>query len=162
MRVVANPMIRSATPADLKGAAALGAELVRLHHATNPNRFFLPEQPEEGYLFWLSKEIERAQAVVLVADIDGAIVGYAYGTIEERDWSVLVDRHGAINDVFIAASARRLGVGKALVLELIARLEQLGAPRILLRAMVQNESAQRLFASVGFRATMVEMTRERS
>jgi ribosomal protein S18 acetylase RimI-like enzyme len=44
---------------------------------------------------------------------------------------------------------------------MIERLEALGAPRILLNAMVENESAQRLFASVGFRPTMVEMTRER-
>jgi ribosomal protein S18 acetylase RimI-like enzyme len=159
---VSATVIRRATLADLKGAAALGAHLVRLHHSTNPNRFFLPDQPEEGYVWWLSKEIERPEAVVLVAELHGAVVGYAYGTIEERDWTILVDGHGAIHDVCVAESARRQGVGKALTLALIAHLEKLGAPRILLNAMVQNESAQRLFASVGFRPTMVEMTRERS
>jgi ribosomal protein S18 acetylase RimI-like enzyme len=159
---VSAPIIRSGTSADLTAAAALGAELVRLHHTTNPNRFFLPDQPEEGYAWWLAKEIERHEAVVLVAEVDGSVVGYAYGTIEERDWTILVDRHGAIHDVCVAESARHRGVGKALTLAMIERLEQLGAPRILLNAMVQNESAQRLFASVGFRPTMIEMTRERT
>ena len=39
-------------------------------------------------------------------------------------------------------------------------LERRGAPRILLATAVENEPAQRLFASLGFRTTMVEMTRE--
>ena len=155
------PVIRAATAADLPAAAALGAWLVRMHHAANPSRFFLPEQPEEGYAWWLAKEIERPEAVVFVAELDGAVVGYAYGTFEERDWTILVDRHGEIHDLCVAESARRRGVGRALALATIERLEALGAPRILLNAMVQNESAQRLFASVGFRTTMVEMTRER-
>jgi ribosomal protein S18 acetylase RimI-like enzyme len=154
--------VRSATRADLPAAAQLGARLLRIHHATDPARFFLPERPEEGYAWWLAKEIERSEAVVLVAELDGAIVGYAYGTLEERDWTILVDRHGEIHDVCVAESARRHGVGRALTLAMIERLERLGAPRILLNAMVQNEPAQRLFASVGFRPTMVEMTRERS
>jgi ribosomal protein S18 acetylase RimI-like enzyme len=47
-----------------------------------------------------------------------------------------------------------------LVVELIARLEALGAPRVLLYAMVQNENARRLFSSLGFEVTMIEMTRE--
>ena len=32
----------------------------------------------------LNRVVERPEAVVLVAEIDGSVVGYAYGTIEER------------------------------------------------------------------------------
>jgi ribosomal protein S18 acetylase RimI-like enzyme len=133
-----------------------------MHHAANPRRFLLSEQPEEGYRWWLGKEIERPEAVLLVAEIDGAVVGYAYGTIEDRDWMILADRHGAFHDLCVAESARRRGVGRALALAMIERLEALGAPRNLASTMVQNESAQRLMANVGFEPTMVEMTRERS
>jgi ribosomal protein S18 acetylase RimI-like enzyme len=159
---VSNAIIRSATPADLKDAAVLGAEIVRLHHATNPNRFFLPDQVERGYEWWLGKELERPEAIVLVAELEGIIVGYGYGAMEERDWSVLVDTHGAIHDICIADSARRRGIGRALALALIAKLEQLGAPRIVIYAMVQNVAAQRLCAELGFEPTMIEMTRERA
>lgn len=44
----------------------------------------------------------------------------------------------------------------AIMTELAAK----GAPRILLSRAVHNETAQRLFARAGFRATMVEMTCE--
>ena len=155
-------IIRSANSADIESAASLGAQIVRLHHATNPNRFFMLDNVEQGYTWWLGEEIKRPEAVVLVAELAGNIVGYAYGAIEERDWSILVDRHGAFHDLCVAESVRRQGVGRALALAMIERLEALGAPRILLRAMVQNESAQRLAVELGFEPTMVEMTRERT
>ena len=154
-------MIRSATSADLPQVAALGAQIVRLHHETNPKRFFWFDQVEEGYAWWLAKEIEREEAVVLVAELDGQVAGFAYGAIEERDWSILVDRHGAFHDLCVAAPWRRHGIGQKLALEMIRRLEGLGAERILARAMVQNEGAQRLVAGLGFAPTMVELTRER-
>lgn len=158
---MSNAIIRSANPPDLRQAAELGTQIVRFHHATNPLRFFWFDEIESGYLWWLTQELARPEAVVLVAELEGSIVGYAYGAIEERDWSILVDRHGAFHDICVAESMRNKGIGRDLVRAMIARLEQLGAPRILLRAMVQNESAQRLATEFGFVPTMVEMTRER-
>jgi ribosomal protein S18 acetylase RimI-like enzyme len=154
--------IRNATVADLAQAARLGAEIVRVHHATNPKRFFWFDGIEAGYAAWLGQEIERPEAVVLVAESDGKIVGYAYGAIEPRDWGILVDRHGAFHDLCVEESARRRGIGRALATAMIARLMQLGAPRILARAMVQNTPAQRLVEQLGFAATMIEFTRESS
>lgn len=151
--------IRAATTADLQPAAALGAEIVRLHHATDPARFFMIDDVEQGYTAWLGQELKRPGAVVLVADLQGRVVGYAYGALEERDWSILADAHGALHDICVVASARRLGVGRALMRAMIEHLQHLGASQILLRAMVQNEAAQRLAAEFGFKPTMIEMTR---
>lgn len=153
-------VIRSATPDDIEAAAKLGAQIVRLHHATNPRRFFLIDDVEQGYAWWLRQELERAEAIVLVGELDADIVGYAYGAIEERDWNTLLDRHGAVHDLFVVETARRKGVGRAMVNAVMARLEELGAQRIVARAMVQNESAQRLCKSLGFQPTMLEMTKE--
>ncbi|HMA93114.1 MAG TPA: GNAT family N-acetyltransferase [Polyangiaceae bacterium] len=160
MYKVSHAIIRDATSADIPAAAALGAVIVRIHHETNPQRFFMLENVEHGYEWWLSKEIARPEAIVLVAELESRIVGYAYGAIEDRDWSILVDRHGAFHDLCVAEHVRRLGIGRELGLEIIARLEARGAPRILLRAMVQNESAQHLASALGFAPTMIEMTRE--
>jgi RimJ/RimL family protein N-acetyltransferase len=40
------------------------------------------------------------------------------------------------------------------------RLREMGAPRVVLMSAAPNVAAQRLFARLGFRPTMVEMTRE--
>lgn len=155
-------VVRRATPDDLPRAAALAAELVRQHHAVDPGRFMLVDGVEAGYERWFRHELGHEQARILVAELHGEIVGYAYGTLEARDWNLLLDEHGAIHDVLVAEPARRGGTGRRLVEALIAELEALGAPRIVLSTMVGNHSAQRLFAACGFRPTLLEMTRNRA
>jgi ribosomal protein S18 acetylase RimI-like enzyme len=150
-------VVRRARAEDLPHVATLAGALVRLHHEVDPERFFLPDDVERGYAWWLGREIARDEAVVLVAEKDGAIVGYAYGAREGRDWNMLLDDHGAIHDVFVAEHARRGGVASALMR---AMIEALGGARIVLHTMVDNHAAQALFRACGFRPTMVEMTRD--
>lgn len=134
---------------------------MRLHHADDPTRFFLPERVEQGYAWWLDRELGRSDARVLVAERDGAIVGYAYGTLEERDFRLFIDEHGIVHDLFVVESERRRGTGRALLTAMIDELESAGAERVLLYTLVGNERAQRLFASMAFRPTLLEMTRDR-
>ena len=152
--------IRKATEQDLPSAAALARLLVVQHHEKDASRFFLPEKVEEGYAWWFRRELARPEAVVLVAVQDGAVIGYSYGTLEDRNFNLLIDRHGAIHDVLVSPEARRLGVARGLLSRMIEALEALGAPRILLYTMVDNLPAQALFRSFGFRSTMLEMTRD--
>jgi ribosomal protein S18 acetylase RimI-like enzyme len=153
--------VRRATAADLPQVAVLAGELVRMHHERDPERFFLPERVEQGYEWWLKKELARGEAVVLVADDAGTVVGYTYASLEARDYNLLLDAHGAVHDIYVASGGRRHGVGGRLLEATLEALERLGAERIVLSVMVDNERAQRLFQSCGFRPTMFEMTRNR-
>lgn len=152
--------IRPAEPKDLDALAKMGAELARQHHAFDPSRFMLPAGAEEGYRWWLGKELRAKDAVVLVADDGAAAVGYAYGRLEERDWNALRDACGGFHDLWVEPSARGRGVGGQLAEALFRRLVALGAPRVVLMSASPNVSAQALFRKLGFRPTMVEMTRE--
>jgi len=154
-------VVRPAVESDLAEVAQLAGQLVRLHHDADPRRFLLVDRVEEGYARWFAQELTRPQAVILVAASPKEVVGYAYGALAGRDWNMLLDAHGAIHDVFVASTARRAGIGRALVSALAATLEKLGAPRLVLSTMVSNEAAQRVFRECGFRATMLEMTRDR-
>lgn len=141
--------------------AALAAELVRFHHELDPARFFLAAKVEEGYRGWFARELAVEGAILLVADLGAApAIGYVYGRVEPRDWNMLLDRHAALHDVLVAETARHHGVAEALVEAFAARARALGAPRIVLHTAVANERAQRLFARLGFRPTMLEMMRE--
>jgi ribosomal protein S18 acetylase RimI-like enzyme len=155
-------VVRKASAADLPAAARLAGELVRMHHERDPDRFFLPDRVEQGYAWWFERELAREGAVILVSERDRSITGYAYGTLEERDWNLLLDEHGAIHDIYVAANERRHGAGRLLLEAMVTELEARGAKRILLSTMVDNERAQRLFRQMGFRPTMLEMTRERT
>ena len=153
-------IIRPATPADLPTLGILAAQLVRQHHGFDPLRFFLVEPLEEGYASWLGKELKKQGTVILVAEQDGVVVGYTYGSMVERDWNALLDACGAIHDVFIDAQARRGGVATQLVKATLARFVELGAPRVVLSTATKNVAAQRFFERLGFRSTMIEYTRE--
>ena len=155
-------VIRACEPADLPGVARLATRLVREHHAMDPARFMIFDNIEEGYAAYLGGELQRKNAIVLVAASGDGVVGYAYGRIEPRDWNALRERCGALHDVYVDAGARQLGIGASLIEEMVKRLVALGAPRVVLMTAVQNAGAQRLFKRLGFRITMLEMTRERN
>ncbi len=158
---------RRTTPSYVPAAAELAGRLAKLHHETDPVRFFLPDNVVDGYSWWFRRELERPTAVLLVAEVTGDaepggdILGYAYGALEERDWNLLLDEHGAVHDLYVADDRRQAGLGAALLAALLAELETLGATRIVLSTMPTNLRAQRLFARHGFRITFLEMTRNR-
>jgi len=156
--------VRTARLDDLRAVSELAAELVRLHHRYDPLRFMSLEPLEEGYERFLRTQVDRDGVVLLVAVLlrgeNASVVGYVLGSLEDRDWSDLRDACGKIHDVYVDERVRLRGVASHLVEEAVARLTALGAPRVVLMAAWRNDAAQRLFARLGFRPTMLEMTRE--
>jgi ribosomal protein S18 acetylase RimI-like enzyme len=140
--------------------------LVREHHAYDPLRFMSIEPLEEGYLRFLRGQVDREETVLLVAvgrlGTDESVVGYLMGSLEPRDWSDLRDACGKIHDLYVDPHVRLKGVARQLVEEAVARLTAMGAPRVVLMAAWRNEGARILFERLGFRPTMLEMTRESS
>lgn len=158
-------LVREATESDLPALARLGARLARMHHRLDPRRFFVVAGMEKGYAWWLGKERKNRNAVVLAAIREGrggreSVVGYAYGRIEPRDWNSLRETCGVGIDLMVEPRARKAGVGGALVEALSAALKERGAPRVVIQVASLNPRAQAVFAGLGFRPTMVEMTRE--
>jgi ribosomal protein S18 acetylase RimI-like enzyme len=153
--------IRRATAADLPAVGRLGAMLLRAHHAFDPDRF-MPAGPdaEEGYAAFLGTQLDAADALVLVAEYGGAVIGYLYAGIEPRSWKELRERAGFIHDVLVAEGNRRAGIAEALLDAAIAWLRERRMPRVVLWTATLNDPAQRLFLRKGFRSTMVEMTLE--
>jgi ribosomal protein S18 acetylase RimI-like enzyme len=153
-------VVRGAVEADLPEIGRMAGELVRYHYSLDPLRFLLVNGVEEGYARYFRSQLEEPTTLILVAERASRRIGYAYAKLEPRDWNALLDRHGALHDIFVMENERRNGVAGALLDEVVTRLTALGAPRVVLTTAVQNEAAQRLFARHGFRRTMLEMTRE--
>jgi GNAT superfamily N-acetyltransferase len=152
--------IRLATENDQTDLGRMAAALVRMHHALDPQRFIIMEPIEQGYGRWLVRESQNPRAMVLVAEHEGKVVGYAYATQEDRDWMLLRDACGGLQDIFVEESARRTGVARMLLDDVCRRFRELGTPRVILTTAARNEGAQKFFESMGFRRTMIEMTRE--
>jgi len=140
---------------------ALGALLVRTHHDFDPKRFIAATpQTADGYGSFLGSQIGEPKIVLLVAQKEAAVVGYTYAGVEGRDYMSLRGPAGILYDVVVDASHRGQGIGRALVDATLDMLKKLGARQVVLSTAQQNEPAQHLFERVGFRRTMIEMTRD--
>ena len=155
------PIVRRATPSDLLRIGHLGALLVEEHYGFDPRRFLAarPGTPE-GYASFISTQLEDPDKSALVAEVNGDVVGYAYAAVEEYDYMALRGPAGVLHDVIVVPEHRGRGVGRLLINATLEFFRSRGVPRVVLSTAERNEAAQRLFASMGFRRTMIEMTRE--
>ena len=153
--------IRKATDADLPALGRLGALLLRTHYQFDPQRFMAPgSDPEGGYAWFLGTQLREEDVVVLVAEQRASVVGYVYAGLEPQSWKELRDAAGFVHDVAVVPEAQRHGVASALIDAACEWFRSVGAPRVVLWTAEKNDGAQRLFARLGFRRTMIEMTRE--
>ena len=155
------PLIRPATAADRASLGRLGALLVQEHFAFDPRRFLAPNTRTPAlYAAFLLSQLEEPRAVLMVADRGGDAIGYAYGAVEGYDYMALRGPAAVLHDLIVAPEWRGQGVGRALLEATITALTVQGAPRVVLATAERNQSAQRFFERMGFRRTMVELTRE--
>jgi GNAT superfamily N-acetyltransferase len=153
--------IRRAEARDAATLGVLGASLMQTHFAFDPLRFLVAgEHADRWYASFLRAELDNRDAAIFVAEIDERLVGYVFAGLEPLSWKELRGPAGFIHDVVIEESARGSGAGTALVEAASAWLRDRGVPRVLLWTAERNHGAQRLFERLGFRRTMVEMTRE--
>jgi ribosomal protein S18 acetylase RimI-like enzyme len=150
--------VRAATPADQEALGRMGGALMRQHHTADAARFLQVEHPEAGYGRYLVSQIANRESCVLVAEQSGAVVGYVYADVEGTSWRDLRGPCGFVHDVYVEESARRQGAGRALLRGAIEWIHAQGRTQVVLLTKTKNDHAQALFASLGFRRTMVEMT----
>lgn len=161
MRDTGDLVIRPATKSDLPTLGRLGAMLLEQHHRFDRMRFMAPgSDPEKGYAWFLGTQLREPDTMVAVAERHGTVVGYVYAAVEPRSWKELREEAGFIHDVVVDPGARRSGVATALIESAIGWCTGRGVPRVVLWTAQPNDAAQALFARLGFRRTMIEMTRE--
>jgi dTDP-4-amino-4,6-dideoxy-D-galactose acyltransferase len=104
------------------------------------------------YARWMQRSLDGDLAdLVLVADADGSAIGYLTASIDGADGV------GVIGLVGVAAVGRGAGVGRALVTSALARFADAGLSTAEVVTQGSNVAAQRLYASCGFRAFLVEL-----
>ena len=112
------------------------------------------------YSWFLGTQIHDDEVAIFVAELDGLAVGYVYAGLEPQSWKELREASGFVHDIVVSEDARRTGVATALMDAALGWLKSRGAPRVMLWTAEPNRRAQQLFDRLGFRRTMVEMTKE--
>jgi len=94
-------------------------------------------------------ELVAPGRVVLLAEEDGAATGFASAAV--------VADVADLTRIAVTPAARRSGLGRALLTDLVERVAGLGAERMMLEVADTNEAALALYRAAGF----AEITRRR-
>jgi L-amino acid N-acyltransferase YncA len=135
-------MIRDATAEDAAACAAIYAPYV-----TGTAITFETEVTTAAAFADRIAAAQRRHAW-LVAERDGEVVGYAYGTaLRPRP----AYDAACETTVYLRRGVRRTGLGRALVTTLLPRLEDLGMRRALACIALPNDASVGLHRALGFR-----------
>src|SRR5919204_4041028 len=126
-----SPTVRPATAADLPRLGRLGALLVEAHYNLDAQRFLAtkPRTPAD-YASFLASQLGKPDVAVLVADVNGDVIGYAYAALEGYDYMALRGPAGVLHDILVDPGYRGRGVGGLLLDATLAALRARGAPRV--------------------------------
>jgi L-amino acid N-acyltransferase YncA len=137
-------IVRASTADDLPHVQAIYA-----HHVLTGLGSFEEVPPTLDDMRARHARIVQGGYPFLVADLDGTVAGYAYAS-EYRPRSGY--RYTCESSVYVAPDAQRRGIGRSLMLEVIARCERQGLRQML--AVIgdsANEASIALHAALGFR-----------
>jgi GNAT superfamily N-acetyltransferase len=147
--------VRQATPEDVPALVALFQELDRMQ---SDWRVFTPRPgfyDEVGLKYREAMSTENA--VVLVAEDGGEIVGMAYG--EVRIPSRFSDERALeLSGVVVRTGYRGRGVGRALVQEAARFAGEMGVEWVELKTFAPNQGAMAFWEGMGFTPRVVQMT----
>ncbi len=153
-----NLIIRRARESDVPIVGRFALELTRQHQSYNGRRFVGFDHHEKRLFEFFRREIQRAESVVLVADLEDETIGYAFVRVEEASLIEISAKCAWLHDIYVSAAARGLDAGRKLLDAAagIAR-EELGSNVLMLHVAPQNERARKIFEACGFEPTMTEM-----
>ena len=113
------------------------------------DRLFLKEDVTKKEVIdrWI-EGLDFDQIVPIIAEKDSAIIGDATLHLNRRGWQ----RHMAEIRCVVSRKYQKKGLGTALMRELVSYADQKGVRKISATMMDIQESAQRAFQKLGFRA----------
>jgi ribosomal protein S18 acetylase RimI-like enzyme len=100
-------------------------------------------------------------ALHLVAEIDGAVVGMALATVHQPS-GFSDDRSVEISSFVVRASHRGRGIGSGLAAEVASFARERGVQRLDLRVFAANQGAIAFWTRMGFRPRMIQMVADPS
>jgi len=101
-----------------------------------------PQWGRAAYAAALDAAVCSPRRVALVAEVEGAVAGFAVASVVGTD--------AELESIVVEAAAQGRGIGRALMLELIRRLKVAGVGEIGLEVRASNAAAIGLYAGVGF------------
>jgi ribosomal protein S18 acetylase RimI-like enzyme len=142
--------IRNAVEADLDPLIRLNAQVQKLHAQVYPADF--KSLTDEGEVRdFLASVMRLTDHTILLAQVDGAVVGYAWIEIQDRPQTPFTwaKKRVFLHHICVDSGHRRLGVGSTLIARVEERALAAGIGEFALDMWSLNDNAQVFFESCG-------------
>lgn len=149
---------RPATVLDIPDIVNIWGELAE-HHARLDRSFAPSARWRDEYEQFIRTLLGRNDALAVVADEGGRVIGYAVGRITLLPAFFEQRRRGYIHDVVTREAYRRRGVGRRLVETLLDWMRRSNVPVVELTVAARNTGAVRFWQRLGFGTYMYHMRR---
>lgn len=133
-------------PAEVRDASALHhiyAETIA-EHKYLPELYVSLSIPE--WRDWLAK-VNQEREIILVAELDGTVVGHV--SLQPEEWQT--SEHVAVLGIIVKKGYRNIGIGRALILAAFDAALVVGYQKITLSVFANNDRAIALYTKMGFR-----------
>jgi ribosomal protein S18 acetylase RimI-like enzyme len=104
-----------------------------------------PYQRETWEEAWEDLSVTVREGVALIAEEEGRALGFVFCVLGDRGRQT-----AHVTDVYVRPEARRRGIGRALLAELVEPARQAGLGHVSLEVLVRNTDARRLYERLGF------------
>jgi ribosomal protein S18 acetylase RimI-like enzyme len=152
-------VVRRAQLTDVPSLGELWQELAEIHASFAPEWEIVPG----AAAMWrahASQMLGQVDRCVLVAELDGTLVGFIIGQITSNPPTFRVKRTGHVNDAIVTSSVRRRGVGEALFEALQSWFKEKRITIVHLSAAIANSEGQAFWHKMGFQDQMSRMRGE--
>ena len=142
--------IELAQSADIDDLTRLN-EIVHSIHVNNEPQRFKPTNPEEIHA-WFKQSFNNDNGRIWIAREEGQAVGYVIAFLRDSPSTPFAHsgRLCELDQIVVAPSARRQGVGRRLVQKVVFFAKDNEVARVQLTSWSFNEEAHRLFQDAGF------------
>ncbi len=151
-------MIRLAAADDAQCIGELWLEMVQYHAELDPQTFRPAVTGAQLYARSILDRLADENARVLVAEIDGAVVGFVNGVIADVTTEMFLPlRCGFLADIYLQAAHRRRGLGRQLVERLMLWFSSRQARHFEWHVSAVNHEALAFWRAIGGETTLLRM-----
>ncbi|HLD31397.1 MAG TPA: GNAT family N-acetyltransferase [Patescibacteria group bacterium] len=148
-------IVRKAKLKDVNKITKYGVNLLKQHYAFDP--YFAPvKNVNKIYQKFFRSCIYAKTRLLLVAEEDKKIIGYALGEISSRPPVFKIRKTGFISDIFVEKNSRKNGIAKQFLAELKKWFKNKKLKHIELTVHVKNEVGKKAWNNYGLRDSIIK------